>query len=107
MLVKIWKDINKGAQKMKTPSILYKDMSFVQRVLRDITDEDVDQIIVDSKDHLKEVEKFTQRYLPGMKGKVRLYDADIPLFEQYGVDNEVERALSNKVYLRSGGSFGG
>lgn len=105
MLSKIWKDIQKRLEKVKAPTDAYKDMSFIQRALRDITDEDVDAIQVDSRSALKQVEKFITKYLPKMKGKVKLYENDIPIFEHYGIDIEVERALSNKVYLKSGGSI--
>ncbi len=105
MLVKIWKDLQKKDSGKKAPFMLHKDLNFVQRVLRDIIDEDVDQISIDSKDNFKEAEKFISKYLPSMKGKLKLYQADTPMFEYYGVDLEIERALSNKVYLRSGGSL--
>ena len=70
-----------------------------------VNTEDVSAIHVDSKENLKEVEKFTTKYLPTLKGKASLYAEETPLFERYGVDLEMERALSNKVYLRSGGSL--
>lgn len=105
MLVKIWKDVQKKSEKSKPSTSCYRDLNFIQRLLRDITDEDVSEIIVDSKENLKEVEKFTSKYLPSMKGKSKLYDDQAPLFEKYGIDMEIERAISNKVYLRSGGSL--
>lgn len=105
LLSKIWKDIQKRLEKVKAPNDAYKDMSFIQRALRDITDEDVDAILVDSKSALKQVEKFVTKYLPRMKGKVKMYENDVPIFEHYGIDIEVERALSNKVFLKSGGSI--
>ncbi len=105
ILVKIWKDICKQDEKSKSPSLVYNDLTFIQRSLRDITDEDVNKIIVDSKNNLKLVDKFVNRYLPSMKGKTQLYDKEQPIFEYYNIDVEIERALSNKVYLRSGGSL--
>ncbi len=105
MLVKIWKEVSKRADKLKAPATCHSDLSFIQRVLRDITDEDVAEIIVDNKDNQKEVEKFTSKYLPGMKGKCKFYDGEMPLFEKFGLDIEIERGISNKVYLRSGGSL--
>ncbi len=105
MLVKIWKEIQKREEKSKAPSLLHKDLNFVQRVLRDITDEDVSKIIVDSKESLKEVEKFTNKYLLTMKGKGEIFSGETPIFEHFGIDLEIERAISNKVYLRSGGSI--
>ena len=105
MLVKIWKEIDKKEEGQKAPKMIHQDLSFVQRVLRDITDEDVDSIIVDDKSNMAEVDKFVTKYLPNLKGKVTLYDDSTPLFETHGIDLEIERALSNKVYLKSGGSL--
>ncbi len=105
MLVKIWKEVLKRAEKCKAPSLAHKDLNFIQRVLRDITDEDVGKIVVDSKEAQKEVEKFCNKFLPSMKGKCDLYQEEIPLFEKHGIDLEIERGLSNKVFLRSGGSL--
>jgi ribonuclease G len=105
MLVSISKEIFKKAEKAKAPNLLYKDLTFIQRILRDITDEEVGSIVVDCKSNFKEVEKFTAKYLPNMKGKSRMYEGETPIFEHYGVDLEIERGLSNKVYLRSGGSI--
>lgn len=105
LLVKIWKDAQKNGEKVRAPNIVYNDLTFIQRSLRDITDEDVNKIVVDSRTNLKKVEKFVNRYLPSMKGKVELYDKEQPIFEYFNIDVEIERALSNKVYLRSGGSL--
>lgn len=105
MLNRIWKDVMKGADTIKAPNLCYKDLNFVQKTLRDITDEDVEEIIVDNKENLKEVEKFIQKFLPNIKGKAKIYNEDIPLFEKHGLDMEIERGLSNKVFLRSGGSL--
>ena len=105
LLVKIWKDTQKKLEGKKAPFEAYRDLNFIQRALRDITDEDVDNIIVDSKNVQKQVDKFVTKYLPNMKGKVTLYEQDIPVFEHYGIDIEIERAISNKVYLKSGGSI--
>lgn len=105
LLSKIWKDVQKRLTNIKAPFLAYEDLTFIQRSLRDITDEDVDHIVVDNKSTKSAVEKFVTKYLPNLKGKVELYDGDSPIFEHYGIDIEVERALSNKVYLRSGGSI--
>jgi ribonuclease G len=105
MLNRIWKDVMKSTDSIKAPNLCYKDLNFLQKVLRDITDEDVEEIFCDSKENLKEVEKFIQKFLPNIKGKAQFYSDDIPLFEKNGLDLEIERGLSNKVFLRSGGSL--
>jgi len=105
MLVKIWKEIQKKVDGAKAPSLVYKDLDFLQRALRDITDEDVDQILVDDKGTQKQIQKFVSKFLPVMKDKIKLYTQEAPIFEYYGIDIEIERALSNQVYLKSGGSI--
>tara|TARA_R110002072_G_scaffold1989_1_gene16262 strand:- start:38951 stop:40528 length:1578 start_codon:yes stop_codon:yes gene_type:complete len=105
MMVKIWKEVSKRSETLKAPSLCYQDLTFIQRVLRDITDEDVARVLVDDKDNLKEVEKFSDKFLPNIKGKIEHYSEDIPLFEKFNLDIEIERGLSNKVFLRSGGSL--
>lgn len=106
MLMKNWKEIQKKAEKMKAPSEVYRDLNFIQRALRDITDDDVDQIVVDSKSAYKHVEKFLSRYVgTEKKTKLKIYDSEVPVFDHYGIDIEIERALSNQVFLKSGGSI--
>lgn len=104
-LVKIWKDTQKKMEKAKAPVELHQDLSFIQRALRDIMDEDVDNLVADSKASVKQIEKFIQRFIPHHKAKIKFYDSDIPIFEHYGIDIEIERALSNQVFLKSGGSI--
>ncbi|MCB9091905.1 MAG: Rne/Rng family ribonuclease [Halobacteriovoraceae bacterium] len=105
MTVKVWKEVLKKLEKAKAPNEVFRDLNFLQRALRDITDDDVDQILVDNKSAKRSIDKFVNKYLPEMKGKVNLYQEDNPIFEQYGIDLEIERALSNKVFLKSGGSI--
>src|SRR5690606_31429276 len=95
----------KKIEKAKAPFDAYNDLNFIQRSLRDITDEDVDLIVVDNKSGLRQVEKFVTKYLPKMKGRTKLYEDDTPIFEYYGIDIEIERAISNQVFLKSGGSI--
>jgi len=104
-LVKIWKDTQKKIEKAKAPLELHQDLSFIQRSLRDIMDEDVVTLIADSKSTVKQMEKFVQRFIPHHKAKIKFYDSDVPIFEHYSLDIEIERALSNQVFLKSGGSI--
>ena len=105
ILTKIWKEFQKSIKKMKAPKLCYEDLPFVHQVLRDITDENVGKIIVDDKTVLRDVEKFALKYLPSIKGKAELHSGEMSLFERSGIDVELERGISNKVYLRSGGSL--
>ena len=102
---KIWKDLEKVFKKGKAPRICYEDLPFIHRVMRDITDENVDRILIDDEESVKSAEKFATKYLPALKGKAEYYLGEISLFEKYGIDLELERGISNKVFLRSGGSL--
>ena len=66
---KIWKDLEKVFKKGKFPRICYEDLPFIHRVMRDITDENVDRILIDDEESVKSAEKFATKYLPGIKGK--------------------------------------
>jgi ribonuclease G len=99
-LVKIWKDVQKKMEKAKAPVELHQDLSFIQRALRDIMDEDVDNLVADSKSSVKQIEKFIQRFIPHHKAKIKFYDGETPIFEHYGIDIEIERALSTALILK-------
>ena len=73
ILVKLWKELSKSFKKIKAPNLCYQDLPFVHRVLRDITDENVEKILIDDKDSIKSVEKFASKYLPNLKGKTEHY----------------------------------
>ncbi|MCY4524736.1 MAG: Rne/Rng family ribonuclease, partial [Halobacteriovoraceae bacterium] len=103
VLNKIWKEIIKKTGRSKASHLIYEDLGFLPRTLRDIVDEDIQEIIVDSPINQQIIEKFLARYLPRMKGRTVFYDKNLSLFEFYNIDVEIERGLSNKVFLRSGG----
>lgn len=105
MLMSLWKDVVKQTETAKAPKLCYRDLTFLQRVLRDITDEDVEKVYIDNKENLKQVEKFAAKFLPNLKNKCVFYDEEMPLFEKFSLDMEIERGISDKVYLRSGGSL--
>ncbi len=105
MLLKLWKEISQKSKKANPPQVCHQDLNFVQRILRDITDTDLSRIIIDNKDNLKEAERFSKKFIPSFKGKLNLYQGNIPLFEKFGFELEIERGLSNRIFLRSGGSL--
>ncbi len=105
MLLKQWKDIAQKSKKAQAPQLGHRDLNFIQRILRDVTDKEVTRIVLDDKDNLKEAERFAKKFIPTFKGKISLYQGIIPLFEKFGLELELERGLSNRIFLRSGGSL--
>ncbi|MCY4644134.1 MAG: Rne/Rng family ribonuclease [Bacteriovoracales bacterium] len=103
MLSHIWKEIQEKMANAKPRQIIHKDLSFVERALRDLTDDSVDQIYVDDDAAFKIVEKFIAKYLPNISPEIIRFQNQLPIFEHFDIDLEIERALSNKVFLKSGG----
>ena len=103
MLVKLWKEIKRKSERLKAPAICYRDLTFIQRAIRDIADEDINRVVFDSRADLQEAEKFSSKFVPKLRKKLHFYDDDLPLFEKFGVEMEIERGISNTVFLRSGG----
>ena len=105
ILTHIWKEIQEKIAQTKSGQIIYRDLSFAERTLRDITDDNISLIYTDDYTIFKTLEKFINKYLPHLKGKVQHFNEGTPIFEHFDVDIEIERALSNKVYLKSGSSI--
>lgn len=102
-LVATWNDIQKKFNKQRTPSPVYQDLTIVLRAIRDMFTDEVDKVVVDSKREHKLIMKFVTRFIPHVKDKIELYEGDIPIFDAYGIEQEITRSLERKVWLKSGG----
>ncbi len=102
-LLLLWDDIRSTASRSKVPSLVYKDLDMVFRSVRDLFTENVRELIIDSKSVHKELLSFIETFAPHLKEKITLYDEPPPLFESYGIEVDINRALDKKVWLRSGG----
>jgi ribonuclease G len=99
----LWNEIKSRAEKDKAPAIIYHDLNVVERVLRDQVTSDFSQIWVDSEQEYERILRFANRFQPGLVKRVKLYTKEIPLFEQFGLTEEINKALKSKVWLKSGG----
>lgn len=102
-LVKTWNDVRDKFRKSKPPTLVYQDYTLVIRAIRDMMTEEVDKLIVDSRQEHKQIMRFVQRFMPNVKGKIELYERPTPIFDYYGIELELARALDRKVWLKSGG----
>ncbi|MBI3542681.1 MAG: Rne/Rng family ribonuclease, partial [Deltaproteobacteria bacterium] len=102
-LVTTWNDIQKKFLKQRSPSVVYQDLTIVLRAIRDMFTDEVDKVIVDSKREHRAIMKFVTRFIPQVRDKVELYEGAMPLFDAYGIETEISRALERKVWLKSGG----
>jgi ribonuclease G len=102
-LTKMWKRMDKKAQKARVPSLLHKDMEIITRLVRDILSEDVTSVVIDSKKEYKEIMSYLRSFAPGLRSRVELYKEDTPIFDAYEIETETERILNRIVPLKKGG----
>lgn len=99
----LWNEISTRKDKAAVPSLLHSDLDVVQKVVRDIVTEQVDKIVVDSKTDYDRIVQFISTFAAKMKYAIELYDEEEPIFDHYGLEVEISRALGRKVWLKSGG----
>jgi ribonuclease G len=102
-LKRIWTDIQSRASTATAPAALYQDLSLAQRVLRDFADDNTGRIIVDSRENFVKLQEFARDYVPRVLSRIEHYAGERPLFDLYGVEDEIEKALARRVDLKSGG----
>ncbi len=102
-LSKLWENIQKKKERMSSPALLHNELDLVFRVIRDVFTRDVDRMVIDSQEEYQRVKEFVESYIPQLSRRVKPYDGDDPIFEHYGVEIEISRALGRKVWLKSGG----
>ncbi len=102
---KIWTEIRQKADTSRAPAVVYREASLVAKLLRDLLTEEYSAIRIDNEHEYRRVVELVERMMPALAGKVRLYDKPFPIFEEYGVQAEIDKALRSKVWLKSGGSI--
>jgi Rne/Rng family ribonuclease len=99
----LWNDIKTRAEASKPPALIYHDLNVVERVLRDQVTSDFSVIWVDTEPEYERILRFFNRFQPALVKRVKLYTKETPLFEQFGLAEEMNKALKSKVWLKSGG----
>jgi len=102
-LTRTWSEIKSRSEQKKAPSLLHRDLNLVQRLLRDHMSSDYTAIWVDSEDEYTKVVDFMSRFQPALVSRVKLYTKDNPVFEEFGIQQEIDKGLRPKVWLKSGG----
>jgi ribonuclease G len=102
-LTKLWRDLNASTREVPAPALLYQDLSLAQRALRDMATEETDRIVVDSRETFALMQEFAREYTPALIERVAHHGGERPLFDVHGVEDEIEKALSRRVDLKSGG----
>jgi ribonuclease G len=102
---KMWTEVRQKAETSRAPAVLYQEQSLVAKLLRDLLTDDYSAIRIDNAIEHKRIVELIERIMPTLSSKVKLYEKEFPIFEEYGVQAEIDRALRSKVWLKSGGSI--
>lgn len=102
-LRRIWASIAELAKKLPPPSLIYEDLNLLQRVLRDLVSEETKAISIDSEKDFKMMLAFGEQYMPSALEKLTLFEGDRYIFDYYGIEDELTKALRARVDLKSGG----
>jgi ribonuclease G len=104
-LISLWNEIKQRSDNAKAPALIYHDLNLIERILRDQVSESFSTIWVDSEAEYERIVRFLNRFQPSLVRRVKLYTKEMPLFEQFGIQDEITKALKSKVWLKSGGSI--
>lgn len=102
---KIWVDMRQRGEQKRAPVTVYQEPSLVAKLLRDLLTDDYSAIRIDHPVEYQRAQEFIGRIMPNLASRVKRYDKDFPIFEEYGVQAELDKALRSKVWLKSGGSI--
>jgi ribonuclease G len=102
---KIWVEMRQKSEGRRAPAVIYQEPSLVNKLLRDLLTDDYSAIRIDDPREHDRIVEFIGRIMPSLSSRVKLHDKDYPIFEEYGVQAELDKALRSKVWLKSGGSI--
>ncbi len=102
-LVGLWQDIVRRKENKRATCLIHSDLDVTSKVLRDILSEDVDRIVVDTQNEHDKIVRFIGTFMPKLKYSIEMYNDDEPIFDAFGLEVEIARALGRKVWLKSGG----
>ena len=102
-LIDLWDQIRRRAEKASAPSLIHHDLDLVLRTIRDVLSPEFKSVWVDSVEQYQRIVEFLDQIQPALVSRVRLYRRDEPIFDEFGIEPEIAKALNSKVWLKSGG----
>jgi len=102
-LSRVWVAIKERCKTETGPAVIYEDLPLVLRSMRDMVGDAIEEVHIDSYETYEKVCRFVHTFIPTMDGRIDYYQGERPLFDLYSVEDEIQKALSRKVALKSGG----
>ena len=103
LLLLLWENVQKKRERVVAPCLLYSDLDLAFRSVRDLMSQDVERLVIDSEDEYERIRDFVNTYFSKLLSKIELFGDEEPIFEAFGVEVDISRALGRKVWLKSGG----
>ncbi len=102
-LRRLWDSLREHLQESRAPSLVHEDFTLPMRAMRDMVDDQVDRVRIDSRETWKQTQAFVYDFVPEVASRIEYYAGERPIFDLYSVEEEIQRALRRTVYLKSGG----
>ncbi len=100
---RLWSDVEQAIKKAKAPAVVHEDLPLYMRTIRDLMRPNIEKVRIDSREAFQRMQKFAKHYAPEIGGKLEHYPGERPIFDLYGVEDELQKALEVRVSLKSGG----
>lgn len=102
-LMRLWENIQTKKERVSSPHLVYSDLNLALRSVRDLLGHEADSLIIDSEEEYHKIVDFITTYFPKLSDRIRLYDKPEQIFDAYGIELEIPKALGKRVWLKSGG----
>lgn len=102
-ILKLWESIRESMRRASSPALLHKDLAVSLRAVRDLFTREVDRLVIDSQEEYDSIMAFIETFAPRLRHSVELYEENEPIYDRYGIEVEISRALEKKIWLKSGG----
>ena len=102
-LLGLWNEVGKKRESMKAPACVHPDLDLILRSIRDLFSDEVEKLVIDDRAEFERVHAFVEQAAPELKERIELYGGEEPIFDEYGIEQELIRAQNRKVWLKSGG----
>jgi len=102
-LLGLWNEVGKKRETLKAPCLVHPDLDLILRSIRDLFSDEVEKLVIDDRAEYERVRAFVEQVAPELKDQVELYAGDEPIFDEFGIEQELIRASNRKVWLKAGG----
>jgi len=102
-LHRVWQDVEKKAGRASAPALIHREMALATGLIRDVFTESVDRVVVDDAEVYEEISQYLKWVAPELTSRVHLYKGRVPIFDEYGIEGEIEKSFERKVWLKRGG----